>query len=506
MPFTARVRPFCLTVSASLADAIQQLEAKLADIEQRWQARMRVLEIKVAHIELQCGKRTCSLSYMAPPFTPTSEPSVSSKTSAADTLSTPMSRNVCTPNVRARSTSPDPFNPFDPIEEEDELASALKSGPESWPTAFNPFEAVTEHQNVKTDTSLPGAAAFSHAVLCPPVQERETKTFLEEGCAGLTEPASSLGLCAKDCVHSVSTENGIPSAPQQQSQEGSICSSVDACIELQKIVKQGPPAQVQAVFQLATSHLPALSMDSVGHYLVLRLLAHVPTLANHLLGHVSTLALSIHGVHVVEHLLNRDENTQRSVVMRLLYGPLKDLLNASHCLPLWRKVLSLSWCGSRPPLRQRILGALHGQWLSVINSEHGSALVNVLLSTKTLHESDDGIQALFSQFQECVCHPWGVWTAQYLLEHGSEELQSNISARLLRGITIYALSAYGSKALQCAQRCCPNEFQSKLASALLHHSAPARPGARPVTQRPLLVDMAAAQHGLPVITQVCGCV
>ncbi|KAL4400595.1 hypothetical protein ACI68E_001913 [Malassezia pachydermatis] len=107
-------------------DRIQGLENQFNDLDKRLQERIRVLELRIMQLERQVWRRPYASSSMALPFTPTSEASLSSTSSSCtDTLATPSSGRFksYTPldhTVARCPSTPDPFNPFWPILEEEE--------------------------------------------------------------------------------------------------------------------------------------------------------------------------------------------------------------------------------------------------------------------------------------------------------------------------------------------------------------------------------------------------
>ncbi|KOS14997.1 hypothetical protein Malapachy_1275 [Malassezia pachydermatis] len=101
-------------------------ENQFNDLDKRLQERIRVLELRIMQLERQVWRRPYASSSMALPFTPTSEASLSSTSSSCtDTLATPSSGRFksYTPldhTVARCPSTPDPFNPFWPILEEEE--------------------------------------------------------------------------------------------------------------------------------------------------------------------------------------------------------------------------------------------------------------------------------------------------------------------------------------------------------------------------------------------------
>ena len=157
----------------------------------------------------------------------------------------------------------------------------------------------------------------------------------------------------------------------------------------------------------------------------------------------------------------------------------------------------------RSEIRERIHDALRGQWADIANTETGSVLFQHLLANMMLSETDDAIEEVFQRFHECICHPWGVWVIQHLIEHGSTAIRECIAQRLISSAATVSLSSYGSKAVQCAQRHCGEVFQNKYADVLCRVTASHHEMVRPKgPSRPLIIEVAAAQHGLPILTQL----
>ena len=88
-------------------------------------------------------------------------------------------------------------------------------------------------------------------------------------------------------------------------------------------------------------------------------------------------------------------------------------------------------------------------------------------------------------------------------EYGSPAIRECIAQRLISSAATVSLSSYGSKAVQCAQRHCGEVFQNKYADVLCRVTASHHETVRPKgPSRPLIIEVAAAQHGLPILTQL----
>lgn len=223
------------------------------------------------------------------------------------------------------------------------------------------------------------------------------------------------------------------------------------------------------------------------------------------MGSVSEISLSPYGTHVLTCILDTVPSMAPVIVREITSSRLALSLTTLSSTPLWQKIFQQAWpdSASSSLLRTRVLNALTKQWVRFVNCEAGRILFPCMMESHLLHESDNGIQEIFASFLECVCHQWGVWSIQYLIERGSSTMKECISARLLQNISTVSLSTYGSKALQCAQRHCGIPFQDQLADALCRTMTSGRHAPRvPGASRSLLIDVAAAQHGLPIITQV----
>ena len=104
----------------ALFEHLQQVEEHLCGIEQRTQERLRILELRVMQMERQSWKRSFGATSHTLPITPSSDPSLSSRSSSTGPLSTPRTQRGFDDGP-FRSSSPDAFNPYwiSPIMEEE---------------------------------------------------------------------------------------------------------------------------------------------------------------------------------------------------------------------------------------------------------------------------------------------------------------------------------------------------------------------------------------------------
>lgn len=153
-------------------------------------------------------------------------------------------------------------------------------------------------------------------------------------------------------------------------------------------------------------------------------------------------------------------------------------------------------------MRAHIAAALHAhlqsRWLAVATDEVGSVLVQDLLRSGLVGASSACVAELLAHFVECVCNQYGVWVIQHLAEHGGRDVQDHVAQLLLRHAATVCLSPFGAKAVQVILRVSDASVSVALAERLC---APAGPASAPGA-RPLLVDVALTQQGLPILAQV----
>lgn len=278
--------------------------------------------------------------------------------------------------------------------------------------------------------------------------------------------------------------------------------------ELQRFLKHGSPALRSSLLEHMQTLLIPLAQDRFGHFLVMRALRLAPSLGTHLRGFSSTMIRHPYGAQVVLCMLGQETGLHDQVLTDLLACHLREVLLLPEALPIWRKVFSTPWddpCLLRR-LRDAVNDALQGQWVATANSEDGSALCQSLVEHHWLRDHDSGVQELLEHFLDIACHQWGVWVIQHMLEHGTPIMRAAIAHLLLQTASIVSLSSYGSKAIQSALHWCGAPFQQPYAERLCQLSGPVRASRTSGTvPRPLLIDLAAAQHGLPIITEVCAC-
>lgn len=277
----------------------------------------------------------------------------------------------------------------------------------------------------------------------------------------------------------------------------------NASVQLQHQLKCGSFSRKRLIFEAMSSLMIPLAINQFGHFLVNRAIGYCADTAQHLSGAFVLLALSPVGVHVVSHVLDGPEVWKIQVVRELLQESLLITLTTQHSQCLWHKILQMRWSDPSMPLeiRESIHDALRGRWASFANTETGSTLCQHLYDSKILCDMDDGMQELLQELVGCVCDPWGVWVIQHLLEHGSVSIREYIAQCFIVSAATVSLSSYGSKAVQCALRYCGESFQNQYADVLCRvvragHDNVRSGGAR----RPLLVDVAATQHGLPILS------
>lgn len=277
--------------------------------------------------------------------------------------------------------------------------------------------------------------------------------------------------------------------------------SQDDCIMLQKQLKHGSNEDRVAVLSAMAPLAVPLATDMYGHYLVQRALRYEITFAQHLRGSVVPLALSEAGADVLIHVLeSSDESQQRAVVDELLSSQLDETLLSKTALRVWQKVLAIRWTETSVPVRIRIsvCATFRGRWAESISDETGSVLGQHLFDAAIVGDGDTCIAEVAARIRECACSSAGVAFVVYLMEHAGPATRDALSTKLLEHATPISLSPNGAKAVQCALRTCGEAFHEAYTTALCTslHTRATSPA------RPLLVELAAAQHGLPILTLV----
>ena len=479
----------------ALFEQLQQVEEHLCGIEQRTQERLRILELRVMQMERQSWRRSFGTASHTLPITPSSDPSLSSRSSSTGPLSTPKTQRGFDDGT-FRSSSPDAFNPYwiSPIMEEDSYVPGTfpwnlhAQGLHAFPQALiysrpDPFYACKKFGSKfetsyirKLDLDMDVHCSTADAQ-CPSHQYHETPTSPE---ASLESPHHDL----RDIL---------------------VHHSQDASVRLQLQLKRGSTERREIILDAMKPLMVPLATDQYGQYLVQRALSIQKEMSQYLCGAIVPLTLSPCGVHVIMRVLDGPEIWQNAVTKELLRDSLKTTLTTQHSMCVWQKIFNVRWSntGMRSEIRDRIHDALRGQWADIANTETGSVLFQHLLANMMLSETDDAIEEVFQRFHECICHPWGVWVIQHLIEYGSPAIRECIAQRLISSAATVSLSSYGSKAVQCAQRHCGEVFQNKYADVLCRVTASHHETVRPKgPSRPLIIEVAAAQHGLPILTQL----
>lgn len=477
----------------ALFEHIQHMDVRLNDVEHRLQERIRMLELRVMQMERQSWKRFSAASNSHLPITPGSDLSPSSRSSSTSVLCSPETQHRLDNSLFQSSSSSYTLNPhwISPILEEDLMPS------------------------------LPGIQAFPQALLYsspdlpPTVYQASSDNELETSWTrkrkdkervNFSAPAVVDGLpLSTPFTNPVSPPNAHYAPLHDALRDILVSHSQDASVQLQLELKHASSERRELILCAMKPLMVPLATHEYGHFLVKRALGMRIEMAQHLHGSFVPLVLSPYGVHVVMRVLEGTEIWQRAIAKELIHDSLKTTLTTQHSLCVWQKLFSVQWSdpGMQPEIRTCIHDALRGQWLSIANTETGSMLLQHLMKNMILRESDNGVQELLQHFVECVCHPSGVWVVQHMIEHGTSAMREYIAQRLLRSASAVSLSSYGSKAVQCAQRHCSESFQNQYADVLCRNAASHDGTSRSTgSYRPLLIDVAAAQHGLPILTQL----
>jgi len=451
-------------------EAVRQLEERWSGMEKWINERMRVVELQLMHMERQFWKRNHAAVHKGPPRTPLS--SVSSSVSSLSSIS-------ASPSI----DSPGPLD-----------ACEVPSTPESTSWLYSIVEDVEPPLPGTPTHSHPGAAAFQHALLLEPPASEDGAVNAATDLPRLWAPP--------------------PSPPAVPSESLTIQTKLRALLgsdrpelsaELQRILKHGTHTLRRSLLEHMQPILVPLAQDHLGHFVVLRALRMEPSLGQQLCSHTATLIRNPYGAHIVQHMLDQGTALREHAVADLLACDLGQVLLDPEALPVWRQVFSTAWTDPsiRPRLQRAVNEALRDKWVATANTEGGSALCQSLVEHHLLGEHDNGMQELLEHLLEIACHQWGVWVVQHMLEHGTATLRAAIAHRLLQAASVVSLSSYGGKAIQSALHRCGEAFQRAYAERLCQLSGPLRqPRTGNAALRPLLIDLAVAQHGLPIIAEV----
>ena len=270
-----------------------------------------------------------------------------------------------------------------------------------------------------------------------------------------------------------------------------------SCIALQHCLKDDTRAP--DVVPAVRRRLIPLASDAYGRFVVHRALGREPSLAWRLQGSFAILALSAHGALVVQRVLEVATDVRYAVLHELLQTPLAQTLLRPSAAPVWQTIWTLPWDAEvRAHIAATVQAHLQGRWLAVATDEVGSVLVQDLLRSGLVGASSACVAELLAHFVECVCDQYGVWVIQHLAEHGSRDVQDRVAELLLRHVATVCLSPYGAKAVQVILRVSDTSVGMALAERLCAPAAPAHGAGA----RPLLVDVALTQQGLPILAQV----
>lgn len=272
--------------------------------------------------------------------------------------------------------------------------------------------------------------------------------------------------------------------------------SREACIELQKRLKKAEKRNevLKALYMLP---IP-LALDPLGCFVVERALGVDPKLAWKLQGSFAMLTISPHGEMVVQKALEGEESLRRTVLKEILQTNLEQALFSSSALPIWRRIWALPWDGEiSAHLSAAIEAVFRKKWAKIAMQQSGGILIQDLIRAKLVGENSECIEELLENFLECVTHHHGVWVIQTLAEHGCESVRCRLAKHLLAHVADVCLSTYGAKVFQTIVRCTEPQIAIELADCLCRQSVH-----KHATFRPLLVDLALTQQGLPIVAQV----
>lgn len=422
--------------------------------------------------------------------TPTTWPSTSSQSRAWSGAS------ACTGGLERRLTA---LERRIASLEEDAAAGAVprvlvppRSGAET-PDEFNPF-----WDDAPPSMHPYGVHAFPEKVL----QNRQMTTIgtsFEEQCALFGAPSRI------DWARAIRVPDPPPEAmpPRDVVDASELVRQVlvqhdgASCIALQHCLKDDTRAP--DVVPAVRRRLIPLASDAYGRFVVHRALGREPSLAWRLQGSFAILALSAHGALVVQRVLEVATDVRYAVLHELLQTPLAQTLLRPSAAPVWQTIWTLPWDAEvRAHIAATVQAHLQGRWLAVATDEVGSVLVQDLLRSGLVGASSACVAELLTHFVECVCDQYGVWVIQHLAEHGSRDVQDRVAELLLRHVATVCLSPYGAKAVQVILRVSDTSVGMALAERLCAPAAPAHGAGA----RPLLVDVALTQQGLPILAQV----
>ncbi|PKI85287.1 hypothetical protein MVES_000781 [Malassezia vespertilionis] len=409
---------------------------------QQLETRVQQLERRITDLEQVCNK-SMSLSSDVSPFTPAKH------------------ANDQFPDFLRRQPTPDPFNPF-------------------W----------QEDAEMKEPTPLPGANAFSQALLLSrPAVSRVPSTPQQN------IPVSPWSRCISPNSRNASTLPIRALVTRITKGYGK-----GASIELQRLLKEADASTRDQILLALPKALVSLALDQYGCYVVRRAMDMDKHIARHLQGSFVLLVLSPCGTLVVQHAVACEESMQLAVLDDLLHAKLSDTLTCCHAIPVWKKLFAVAWTdeGRRKCIANTIQQALHNEWLKVATTEPGSVAVQSMFEHGILDEGSAGMQALLLHFDSLAMDQWGVWILQQWIEHGSVTLRAQIAMHILFHVSSISLSVYGSKVVQCALRHCATPFVLQYAERLYRAS----PELHGKPAKLLLLDLSLTPQGLPILAHL----
>ncbi|WFD00437.1 hypothetical protein MYAM1_003186 [Malassezia yamatoensis] len=365
------------------------------------------------------------------------------------------------------------------------------------PDEFNPFFDVDT-----TNWSMYGVDAFPEAVVYHP--RKPEADHRAEAYRAWPKPRSSQ--TSEDFKDQIFAANRT----QSEAQLGNRCVLQWATEQIRQVLEYSEPGPCIAlqqqlkftekahwIIQAISQSIYSLSLHELGRFIVYRALGYDASLARRLIGSFSKLATCSNGTMVLLRILQLKE-MRTDVLNEMLRAPIVPRIMNAAALPIWRDILHTKWPDpSRVGIMHTLQMQLQSQWTHVAMNDVGSVVIQECFQAKLLKENSSGVAELVVHCIECLCDQYGVWVIQCLVEHGDEFLRRQITRQILKHAAAVCLSPYGAKAVQAILRFSTEHVLVELIDKLCEPRWHFRHASRP-----LLIDVALTQQGLPLIAQL----
>eukprot|EP01065_Artemidia_motanka_P044439 TRINITY_DN6328_c0_g1_i1.p1 TRINITY_DN6328_c0_g1~~TRINITY_DN6328_c0_g1_i1.p1 ORF type:complete len:503 (+),score=68.60 TRINITY_DN6328_c0_g1_i1:474-1982(+) len=243
-----------------------------------------------------------------------------------------------------------------------------------------------------------------------------------------------------------------------------IARDAHGCRYLQSIIEEGAGRDISVIFEELFDSVPALMVDPVGQFLILKLCEHCSeaertVLVRKVANGLSSVAFSMHGALAVQRIFDHLRTQEQFASMvRALSSHVVDLVkdvNGNHVI---QKCLQRF----ENQDKQFIYDALADRLLECATHRHGCCILQRCIDFGSDEQKMQLVMEIIANVVAMVKDPFGNYVVQYVLDLGMSFINVRMIRNLLGSVAMLSMNKFSSNVIEKCIRQAPEDVKQLL--------------------------------------------